>query len=213
MNELNHWGILGMKWGVRRSQAELDRIAGRKSAEAEYKRKLHKISQNRKASPGDREKARFRAKSTTGKVLSASTLQIAQVVLNDLFSGQANYTTMSKAQVAKRIARIAAKSSIDAAARSKAGDMVAERYDDEGKLLPQYKQGSDTVSAQAVIVGTRIAMAVAPFGASMGVKKLADVARQRQANQAIFEKWGQNVLPQNASKPFHNLEFIDGVWR
>ena len=34
-NELKHWGILGMKWGVRRSQKQLDKLANRKKAEVE----------------------------------------------------------------------------------------------------------------------------------------------------------------------------------
>lgn len=35
MNELAHYGILGMKWGVRRSEAQLARARGKKSSEEE----------------------------------------------------------------------------------------------------------------------------------------------------------------------------------
>ena len=35
MNELAHYGILGMKWGVRRSEAQLARARGKKSSSEE----------------------------------------------------------------------------------------------------------------------------------------------------------------------------------
>lgn len=37
VNELSHYGIKGMKWGVRRSQATLDRLAGRTPSEKRKK--------------------------------------------------------------------------------------------------------------------------------------------------------------------------------
>ena len=36
---LQHYGVKGMKWGVRRSQAQLDRAAGRKTARANNKKR------------------------------------------------------------------------------------------------------------------------------------------------------------------------------
>jgi hypothetical protein len=36
-NILQHYGILGMKWGVRRSRASLDRLANRKAERSERK--------------------------------------------------------------------------------------------------------------------------------------------------------------------------------
>lgn len=36
---LQHYGVKGMKWGVRRSQAQLDRAAGRKTARANKKKR------------------------------------------------------------------------------------------------------------------------------------------------------------------------------
>lgn len=47
MNELKHYGILGMKWGVRRTQEALDRLAGRRARSEEVsdrKDKTHDMS-------------------------------------------------------------------------------------------------------------------------------------------------------------------------
>ena len=47
-NELTHYGILGMKWGVRRSEAQLDRLAGRVDKLKAKKKQQDKLDRAKK---------------------------------------------------------------------------------------------------------------------------------------------------------------------
>lgn len=60
-NDLAHYGIPGMRWGVRRSQATLDRLAGRTPAESK------KRSEKREKKWAERDKEREQIKTTKRK--------------------------------------------------------------------------------------------------------------------------------------------------
>lgn len=55
MDELKHYGVLGMKWGVRRTQEELDTAAGRTSK----KKSKRRINKELKAMSDDELRARL----------------------------------------------------------------------------------------------------------------------------------------------------------
>ena len=83
-NALTHYGVLGMKWGVRRSQAELDRAAGRKSDKAEK-------SRQRKIAAGK-----------TIMKASAKTRALARAVVNETLFNKELQAEFRKEQAFKR---------------------------------------------------------------------------------------------------------------
>lgn len=84
LEKLVHYGILGMKWGVRRSQAELDRIAGRKPGKPRPSRAEQRA--NRKA-----------ARKRQGRSSSTAT---------DRRAAKRNRRNLTTAEIKKRIDRL-----------------------------------------------------------------------------------------------------------
>lgn len=75
IDDIEHYGVPGMKWGVRRSQASLDRAAGRKPAK---KKKVRSTRATRKAEKAKQKTAAARAKNPgKQKLINTETGRIA----------------------------------------------------------------------------------------------------------------------------------------
>ena len=59
---LQHYGVKGMKWGVRRSQAQLDRAAGRSSKKSARKESRRKNKEQRKEQQAERSRSISKAR-------------------------------------------------------------------------------------------------------------------------------------------------------
>lgn len=72
VNELSHYGIKGMKWGVRRSQATLDRLAGRTPS------KKRKKSSDRVGSGNTAKKIGKKAGKAAGTLAKNATKKVSE---------------------------------------------------------------------------------------------------------------------------------------
>lgn len=118
-NELTHWGIKGMKWGVRRSPAELRRTRGSKDWETygtkASKKPRTKRDYSRGGKPVKRATMEIRKKDTkkvapktdTKKVaLKTDTQKVAPKTGSVKTSGSRNYKKMSIEQLQKEVQRL-----------------------------------------------------------------------------------------------------------
>lgn len=66
-DELKHYGVKGMKWGVRRSQRELDRAAGRRERKSKKKFEKERVRDAKRTAKADVEIAKINAKANKKK--------------------------------------------------------------------------------------------------------------------------------------------------
>lgn len=207
--ELYHFGIKGMKWGVRRSPKVLDRLAGRvkqsRENERAYRDKLSAI-QNKQTSThaklynaSDLERFKYRNQSLAARVAKTAGGIVAGKLVSDVLTGKIHtYSSMSKKQLAKELTSVAARTGLTVAAKDALAKSASKRYSDTGKkikksgtLLTGTKEDMIERSVKAVAL-------VAPVFAVLGKMKLSQVRAQQAENEARFKRWGKNILPEKA---------------
>lgn len=104
--ELEHYGVKGMKWGVRRSQRELDRAAGRTLEKGESRSKQirkARVSVNRARDKQNRLEDKFYEKEAKKEIVEARTFDnsVAKKRL-DKINGRENNTTPEQMEEARQ---------------------------------------------------------------------------------------------------------------
>lgn len=218
--ELYHYGVKGMKWGVRKKPEILNRISGRikKSRENEktYRDKLSAI-QNRKRSglskirdDSDLKRFEYRNQSLAKRAGKIAARMVTGRVLTDVLTGGINnYASMTKRDIAREVASIALKTTAQVAAKDALAKSASKRYDSEGKKIK--KSGTLLTGTKEDMIENTVKTVtdMAPVFAFLGRMKLSQVRAQQAKNEAAFKSWGQNILSEKAGV----ITLSDSEWK
>jgi len=199
---LAHYGVKGMKWGVRKAINKVGaRIKTRQKQEKEYRKKLSNIENKAPVSAhmlsSDIARIKYRNHSLAYRVTSTATKLALGQVLSDAMSGKlSSYATMNKKDIAKKIGKLAAETAISVVTKDKLADSSAKKYNSEGKRTKKYHLIEKEDIMGEVISAVPSMIALGNFAVQM---KYASAVKQRAANEERFKSWGGNILSEKAS--------------
>ena len=190
--ELYHYGVKGMKWGIRKSYTTAKKgYNTAKERDKAYRKKLSNIADNEQASAADRKYAAYASKPTSVRVLkSASNVAIGvgfRLALKGLVdpNSKVDYGKLAK-EVAKEVAKDYAVN--EAMARS-----VASKYNDDG-IKKNGKGPSVVTREQAILTGVKVAKKAYPVASAVAGQKYFQAKAKRAENERRFNQWGGNIL-------------------
>lgn len=192
-NQLSHHGILGMKWGVRKEQ------------EKAYRQKLTAIGKNKSvANTTDAKRFKYRNQSLGKRVAKTAATQVAQMLIGDIFNGNIQqYASMSKPELRKKLTQKAISLAVTTSANVVIKDALAKsasnRYTNKGTRVKGTKDKFMT-KEDAIEIGVGAAVSAVPIAGVVLRKTMRQADTERRKNEAAFNRWGQNILPEKVDK-------------
>ena len=196
---LCHHGILGQKWGIRRTPEQLghivkQRVNKARDDEKRYREKLTAISKNKSANPNDVKRFKYRNQSLGKRVGKTAATVTAQMLIGDMLTGRiSNYGSMSKAELTKKLTKIATTTAANVALNDALAKSASKRYTDSGKRAKGVKDHLLT-KEDMIETGVSAAVRAAPFLHAALQIKVAQTYATRDRNEQEFNRWGKNIL-------------------
>ena len=190
MNDnLQHHGIKGQKWGVRRFQNKNGSLTprGRQRYSGDERRaQMKKIAKRKDIRESDKRTAQYASKKLPARVASAVSGAVVRGVLTDIIkNGGVSPETV------KSIAKSAAMNFAEQELRAMS---VSAKYDKDGKGDNSKGIMSREDVASYAFHMTKVA---SPYLAKGMATKYSKVKAEREANQRRFEEWGGRILEQS----------------
>ena len=202
---ITHFGVQGMRWGVRKERYEQNR--------EKAKNILKTQSRNKEMNVHDLTSVEWMSKSIPDKISGVFFRNAVGTVATKILL-QGPESLKDPKEIAKLALNIAKKTATSTLLNEVSSTSSLRRYDKSGAKdisRKQYKKHSLTPEI-AVSRGIKLGMAVAPFVKTFGgvtVHTLAEYKRQRQAAvDARMKSWGPNLLDKKTSE-FHTI-YDDG---
>lgn len=197
-NYLQHHGVKGMKWGVRRTPQQLGheikkRRAQKKAEDKAYRQKMKKIGDNYYALESDRRRARFAKNPKAVKVGAMAVKSVLEQMMFDAAMGR-SYYRMPKKQIARSAAQAAARTVVNYKVNDALAKSTAAKYNENGRKLRSVKGNNILAKEDFYETGYRIAIGALPLANRMAGAKLGKAMADRKANEAKFKAWGGNIL-------------------
>ena len=205
---LMHYGVKGMKWGVRRSQSTLDRLSGRvkliKDNETAYRKKLTAITSQENINKSDRKRFEYRNKNLASRVGETAVRSATGMLIGDLISGKIkDYGSMSKQELTKRLTHLATSTARNVVIKDALAKSAAKGYTSDGKRVNGKKDRRLITKEDVIETSVNTAVSAAPFLGDAMRWTVAKAYAKKQANEARFRSWGQNILPEKV------IEFVN----
>lgn len=214
-DELYHHGIKGQRWGVRRPQTTLDRLAGRvnkaKDKETAYRKKLTAITSRENINDSDRKRFEYRNQNLATRVGKTAAGVVAGRLVADVISGNVTrYASMSKSDIAKELRSIAFSTAKNVVVKDALAKSAAKNYTNDGKRVKGKKDNRLITKEDAIEAGITAVSIAAPGLATVAGMKMNQARAKRAENEARFRSWGSNILDDKVS---NIITISDNDWK
>jgi hypothetical protein len=182
---LEHFGILGMKWGKRKAKNDL------------YRKKISNLVNNKSLEETDDYKRfKYRNQHVASRIAKTSVGAITSMLVKDILTGKLNtYNYSNKKELTKRITSLALSVTRSVVLKDTLAKSASKRYSDSGKRLKGKKD--PLISKETLIeTGVNTAIRITPLVSSLMKMKAARYRINKNKNEEIFNRWGANILPQ-----------------